>query len=153
NLSRMDVAIVGGGPAGAWAAYTLARSGARVTLFDGSHPREKPCGGGITGRALSLVGEAVDPSGWPATTIRSARFTDSAGEHDACVPLDRDALLVASRASFDAALVASAERAGAALVSSRVVDVRCGPVGAEIECRSGRYRADFLIGADGAGSL
>ena len=40
--------IVGGGPAGAWAAYTLARGGARVTIVDGSHPREKACGGGVT---------------------------------------------------------------------------------------------------------
>ena len=53
---RADVVIVGGGPAGAWAAYTLARGGARVTLVDRSHPREKPCGGGVTGRAMALAG-------------------------------------------------------------------------------------------------
>lgn len=50
-----DVAIVGGGPAGAFAAYLLARRGAQVRVFDPSHPREKPCGGGVTGRALGLV--------------------------------------------------------------------------------------------------
>ena len=31
-----DVAIVGAGPAGAWAAYSVARRGARVTIFDAS---------------------------------------------------------------------------------------------------------------------
>ena len=56
----MDVAIVGAGPAGSWAAYLLASRGARVTIFDGSHPREKPCGGGVTGRALSLVHDAIN---------------------------------------------------------------------------------------------
>jgi flavin-dependent dehydrogenase len=54
-----DVAIVGAGPAGAFAAFLLARRGARVTLFDPSHPREKPCGGGVTGRALALVSAAL----------------------------------------------------------------------------------------------
>ena len=74
---RDDVAIVGAGPAGARAAYLLARRGVRVTIFDGSHPREKPCGGGVTGRALALVADAVDPATFPCTAIRSARFTNT----------------------------------------------------------------------------
>src|ERR1700704_2117568 len=71
----IDVAIVGAGPAGAGAAYVPARRGARVTIFGGSHPREKPCGGGVTGRALALVADAIDPDACPRTVIRSARFT------------------------------------------------------------------------------
>ena len=55
-----DIAVVGAGPAGAWTAYLLARRGARVVLIDPSHPREKPCGGGVTGRALDLVATAID---------------------------------------------------------------------------------------------
>src|SRR6478672_3108275 len=70
----IDVAIVGAGPAGAHAAYVLARRGVRVTIFDGSHPREKPCGGGVTGRALALVADAIAPTAFPQTAIRSARF-------------------------------------------------------------------------------
>src|SRR4029079_8240826 len=55
NLSHfMKIATVGAGPAGASAAARLARDGARIWLFDGSHPREKPCGGGVTGRAAAL---------------------------------------------------------------------------------------------------
>ena len=68
-----DVAIVGAGPSGAWTAYQLARRGARVVIVDGSHPREKPCGGGITGRALALVEHAL-PQPLPAVSIRRARF-------------------------------------------------------------------------------
>src|SRR5205809_4582997 len=105
-----DIAIVGAGPAGSWAAYALARRGARVTIFDASHPREKPCGGGVTGRALALVADAVSAAACPASVIRSARFTDSRRGHSTAVPLDdhgataQSALLVASRAAFDAAL-------------------------------------------------
>ena len=63
----MDVAIIGAGPAGCRAAQRLAARGARVTLFDPSHPREKPCGGGVTGRALALVADTVRDAGEPAT--------------------------------------------------------------------------------------
>src|SRR5947199_9754865 len=82
-----DVAIVGAGPAGAWAAYSVARRGARVTIFDASHPREKPCGGGVTGRALALVAGAIGGVPLPASAIRHARFVDSAARRSAVVPL------------------------------------------------------------------
>src|SRR3954467_14937415 len=108
--TQSDVAIVGAGPAGARAAYLLARRGARVTIFDGSHPREKPCGGGVTGRALALVADAVDPARFPRTAIRSARFARTTRTTEsAVVPLDDGALVVAGRAGFDAALLEAAE--------------------------------------------
>src|SRR4029450_7006474 len=68
--------IVGAGPAGDRAAYVLARGGVRVTIVDGSHPREKPCGGGVTGRALAIVASGLPaPRGPP---VRPARFIDAA---------------------------------------------------------------------------
>lgn len=51
----MKVAVVGAGPAGTLAAHDMARGGIQVVLFDPTHPREKPCGGGLTGRALELL--------------------------------------------------------------------------------------------------
>jgi geranylgeranyl reductase family protein len=157
-----DIAIIGAGPAGAWAAYTLARRGARVTIFDASHPREKPCGGGVTGRALALVADALAEASLPASTIRCARFLDSAAGRSAVVPLDAvaltginetPALVVTSRASFDAALLESARHAGATLVSTRITDVTLEPGGPQLHSADGSYRARFLIGADGANSL
>src|SRR5438128_2273583 len=70
----MRVAIIGAGPAGAMAAIRLARAGASVQLFDASHPREKPCGGGVTGRALALRARSLAqrcPS--PPVTLSTAR--------------------------------------------------------------------------------
>jgi flavin-dependent dehydrogenase len=46
------IAIVGGGPAGALAAAILAQAQRRVTLFDEKLAWEKPCGGGVTHKAL-----------------------------------------------------------------------------------------------------
>jgi geranylgeranyl reductase family protein len=154
-----DVAIVGAGPAGARAAYALASRGARVRIFDASHPREKPCGGGVTGRALALVAGAIEARDLPRTVVRAARFGACLGEapearrREALVLLDGDALVVADRAAFDAALLAAAERAGAVLDRSRVTQVSIDAGGASIETTRGRHRAGFLVGADGANSL
>jgi geranylgeranyl reductase family protein len=160
-----DVAIVGAGPAGSRAAYVLARAGARVAIFDGSHPREKPCGGGVTGRALALVADAVDPATFPRTEIRSARFTRlraslvhgaaaSESIESAVVPLNPHALVVASRARFDAALLAAAQGVGALHVASRVSTVTIESSGATLTTAGGAiHRAAFVIGADGANSL
>jgi flavin-dependent dehydrogenase len=148
---------VGAGPAGAWTAHLLARRGARVLLFDPSHPREKPCGGGVTGRALALVAGALEPSSIPATRIRSARFVHTASGRAATIPLvgpRGDALIVASRACFDARLLDAACRAGAQLVRQRVMSIDVRSEGFQLRCADGgTHTADRLVGADGANSL
>ena len=45
------VAILGGGPAGAFAAEKLASAGLGVVLMDEKLAWEKPCGGGLTFKA------------------------------------------------------------------------------------------------------
>ena len=56
-MSRFDVVIVGAGPAGSLAAFSLASEGLRVALLDKeSFPRDKPCGDGLTVRALDELG-------------------------------------------------------------------------------------------------
>lgn len=161
-----DVAIVGAGPAGAWTARVLAGQGARVLVLDGSHPREKPCGGGITGRALAIVGNAIDGRGGQAVRITSARFVDSAsrlsspvnGGHRASppcvVPLTSAAgLIVSSRRHFDGCLLDAACDAGAAFADTRVTAVTRGERGFRLRSRAGVHEARVLIGADGANSL
>jgi flavin-dependent dehydrogenase len=157
-----DVAIVGAGPGGAWAACSLARRGAKVLLFDPSHPREKPCGGGVTGRALDLVAGVLDPARIPRSVIRSARFVDSSTGLSASVSLEGSSvghespLIVASRTAIDHALVEAACQAGAELVTSRVTDVVMSGIpakGFQIRTAAGTHSAGRLIGADGATSL
>ncbi len=61
-MERFDVVVVGAGPAGSTAAYCLARAGARVALLErAAFPRDKPCGGGLTERALREVPVDVSP--------------------------------------------------------------------------------------------
>ena len=61
-MATYDVAILGGGPAGSTAAYRLATAGASVLLLDkATFPRDKPCGGGVTGRAARLLPFSIEP--------------------------------------------------------------------------------------------
>jgi geranylgeranyl reductase family protein len=153
---RYDVAIVGAGPSGSWTATLLAQRGARVLLIDPSHPREKPCGGGITGRALMLIDGAFPASQLPSVRIRSARFIESNRDTyaDVTLPDDATALVVASRTQFDGALLNAAQRAGAALRSSRVAEIRRASSGFDLVMSDGvRIATSFVIGADGANSL
>jgi len=155
-VNQVDVAIVGAGPSGAWAALVLARRGARVLLLDPSHPREKPCGGGVTGRALSIVASEVDVERMPAVEIERATFRDGAGR-TVDVPLQTSSeeppLIVASRKSFDALLVDRACQSGAAHIGARVSGVARENGHFRVETTAGTYRAGWVVGADGANSF
>ena len=59
-MEQFDAIIVGAGPAGSSAAHHLASAGASVLLLDRARfPRDKPCGGGLTGRAVQLLPETA----------------------------------------------------------------------------------------------
>ncbi len=156
-----EVLVVGAGPAGSWAAYELARRGARVTLFDHSHPREKPCGGGLTRRALEKVGPLLEAAKLPVVVVRDTTFEHAAAAADpytVTFPLHANGphdstLVVTSRAAFDRLLLQQALDAGACLVPSRVLHVTADRAGAEVETAEGRYRGRMVFGADGANSL
>jgi geranylgeranyl reductase family protein len=148
-MPTYDVVVAGAGPAGAWTAFRLARGGARVAILDGSHPREKPCGGGVTGRALELVKDSrLFAQG---NDIHSARF-----EQDTLarvIPLAPGGLVVMSRAAFDAGLLDAARAAGAELIPERVTGVAVAGAQASIRTPRRTVQASWLVGADGAAGV
>ena len=151
---RVDIAVIGGGPAGAAAGIAAAQAGLRVVVLEKSeHGRDKICGDGLTPRAVAamdrlgvpldgahrigglrmVAGRQVRELPWPS----GGRFPD----HGAVWP----------RRRLDAALIDAAAAAGA--------DVRFG-VEAEpviddgrvvgVSTPSGRIDADMVVIAAGA---
>ena len=145
----MKVAVVGAGPAGSLLAYHLARDGASVTVFDASHPREKPCGGGLTGKALDLLPPAPPHDPLPVRWVEECRFESGTGE---AVELKLSKpVAVGARRDVDAWLLRRATEAGAVHVAERVVAVD--DTGG-VRTAAGRAETfDLVVGADGAGSL
>jgi flavin-dependent dehydrogenase len=145
----LKVAVVGAGPAGSLLAHHLARDGAHVTVFDASHPREKPCGGGLTAKALTLLPTAPPGDPLAARTIDACAIESGTGE-GVRVALARP-MAVAARKDLDAWLLRRATDAGARHIADRVVAVD--DTGG-VRTAAGREEAfDLMVGADGAGSL
>jgi flavin-dependent dehydrogenase len=142
------VAVVGAGPAGSLLAWRLARDGALATVFDPSHPREKPCGGGLTAKALDLLPAAPAADPLPVRRIRACVFESGDGES---VDLALGSpVAVGARREIDAWLLRRAVEAGARHVAERVVAVEA----ARVRTAAGRDEPyDLVVGADGAGSL
>ena len=110
--------VVGGGPAGAAAAITLARQGRDVIVVDrATFPRDKICGDGLTAGALRML-EALglEPSAIPSWKPVDDVVVRSPSGHEVTFPLPRGAGLyavVARRADLDLALLDVARAAGA----------------------------------------
>ena len=141
------VAILGGGPAGAFAAERLASAGVQVLLFDEKLAWEKPCGGGLTYKAYSQYPFLLENS----TPKRFVNRTVLAAPKAGAVNLDLDhPLLIYSRFDLNRMLLERAEQAGAQIEKARVLEMS--RVGSRWQVRTnhGIADADFCIVATGA---
>jgi geranylgeranyl reductase family protein len=148
-VRRYDAFVIGAGPAGSATALRLAHGGASVLLLDKQRfPRDKPCGGGLTGRALRHAPCDVSPvvehdvDGFEVRLRYRKRF-----ERRNDAPLIR----MTQRRRLDAFLAEQAALAGADFrdgVTAGTLTV--GPDGIDATVAGEHVRADVLVGADGA---
>ncbi len=115
-----DVAIIGGGPSGASAAYPLARSGAHVVIIDKvSHPRYKTCGGGVVRRAAQLLPFDLETVIDHECNVAELNFLDCGLRFE--VKDDCPLIHMTMRSRFDARLLSEAKRVGATVLSPCLV--------------------------------
>lgn len=115
-----DALIIGGGPAGLYAAYCLAKAGRRVAVFE-EHPE---IGSPVhcTGLVASECFTRFDlPTQANQGALRRARF-HSPGGHVLAVASDKDETVVLDRAAFDRALAEQALAAGAQIFPGHRVE-------------------------------
>ena len=151
-MERFDVLVVGAGPAGSAAAMHLARGGARVLLADRARfPRDKPCGGGLTGRALNHVPCDVSPVVEHAVdsfVLRAGYRRGLARRSTSPV------ILMTQRWRLDAFLAEQAAAAGAEFRDAATVDEVVSN-GDSITARVGgsHVEASYVVGGDGANGI
>jgi geranylgeranyl reductase family protein len=151
-VGSYDAIVVGAGPSGSTAAYRLAAAGKDVLLLDrASFPRDKPCGGGVTERAVRLLPFSIEPVVEDVATKVDLRLgygrTIERGDG---VPL----VYLTQRRRLDHFLAERAAGAGAEFRDGiRVIAVETGEEGVTVDAGRERFRASALIGADGANGL
>jgi flavin-dependent dehydrogenase len=143
----MKVAILGGGPSGAFAAEQLASNGVETVVVDEKLAWEKPCGGGLTWKAYSqypFLAEGDTPRKIIRQTVLSAPKSKAV-----TLTLDRP-LLIYSRYDLNAMLLDRAQRAGAQLEKTRVLGVERTGSRWSLRTKTGAMNADYCIVATGA---
>jgi len=146
----MRVAIVGAGPAGAHLAHQLSKSGFEVLLFDAREAWEKPCGGGVTSKALREFDFLRDGAA-PKQMVSSLRLITAQNRELTVAP--RYDFAIYSRKELSRMMRQRAIDAGARLHCSRVERTEFANGKWRIETDVDHFTADFLVGADGANSV
>jgi len=149
-VERYDVAVIGAGPAGSVTAIHLARGGASVLLLDKAEfPRDKPCGGGLTVRAVRQL--PVDPA--PVVEHEVDRMAFRLGWRSRFERRGSRGpfVLMTQRRRLDHYLAEQAAAAGAEFRDGVKVSVGSDPQGGLTLQVDGRdIQVDVVVGADGA---
>ena len=138
-MEVVDVAVIGGGPAGASAAREAAQRGLSVLLFDHAHPRRKACGGGLPVKGIEWMDA---PESSIECEMTSISFTLKNTKLK--IPVSKGKMV--RRDDWDFYLYNRAKEAGAGHIVERVTSLELEKGFWKI---NGKHTAKYVIGADG----
>lgn len=154
-VNSYDVIIIGAGPSGSAAGIALARAGFSVVVVDRAEfPRDKPCGGLLSAKCITLLGDLLDGSAIERSVrARSHGCRLFYGESLVTEVQDSIPITLVSRRELDLQMRTAAECAGCEVrEKSRVVEV--GIRNGTVTLSSGvEIRGRFIVAADGARSI
>jgi geranylgeranyl diphosphate/geranylgeranyl-bacteriochlorophyllide a reductase len=142
-----DIAIIGGGPSGAMCGEQLARTGHQVRLYDEHLAWEKPCGGGLTHKAIQCFPFLLE-NPYPKKLVYSIDLIAS-DEQRATLEMEHP-IVIYSRRVLNGLLLERAQESGCRVERSHIVAVDTSSEKPRY-CVEGEWRsADFLVVAAGA---
>jgi flavin-dependent dehydrogenase len=155
--AQNPIAIVGGGPAGALAGELLATGGSNVLLFDEKLAWEKPCGGGLTHKALQQYpflaeagseGNPVEHNRVIHNRVEQCELISPSGQR---VRFQMQyPVAIFSRLALNGLLLERARRAGVTVYQERVTRIARTAGGWQLVTPQREYQASRLILAAGA---
>lgn len=155
NRKEVEIAIVGGGPAGlsTWLHLNALAPelAAKAVVFEkATYPRDKLCGGGVTALGdLLLRGMGIGIE-CPSVEVHRIEFRFGSAVESL---EQRHVMRVVRRRDFDHALAQAAVDRGLDLrQGEEFVAVHAEEDGLDVRTNTGEYRVRVLIGADGAHS-
>jgi flavin-dependent dehydrogenase len=146
-MRTSTIAVIGAGPAGSFAAAQLAPAGCRVLLFDEKPAWEKPCGGGITHKALAqypFLRDAQVERNW----VSECEIVSPSGRR-VYFELDQP-IAIFSRHVLNGLLLDRAVQAGAEFRLSRITSIEGAPGSWQLQSSTSAFKADYVIIATGA---
>lgn len=151
-MRKVDVLIVGAGPAGSVCAYLLVKAGVSCLLIDhATFPRDKICGGGLTPKCWKLLDELIPGIKYEYNSIRNIRLEVEG--FPACPFETAVELRLVKRKEFDNMLVETYKSAGGEFMQGDFLRYEEKPGSVIVTLKSGEQIAcRYLIGADGATS-
>src|ERR1700731_3794146 len=142
-----EIVIIGGGPSGAMCGEQLARAGHKVHIFDERLAWEKPCGGGLTPKAVGCFPFLLD-NPYPKKLVRSVELMSN---NDQRAKLEMThPIVIYSRRVLNGMLLDRARAAGCTVQQAHVLGVDTSTTKPRYSVEGEWRTADFLVLAAGA---
>lgn len=155
ELNIYDAIIVGSGPAGASAAYILAKAGKKVLLLEKEKlPRYKTCGGGLTFRGRNLI--PFDLSEIIESKCYATEINDFEANISFLTKRENPVVSMTMRSKLDYRLIEETKIFGAEIKdNSELKDLNYSGNNIEVILKNSKekFYSKFLFAADGALSI